>query len=67
MLPLFIVRAQDTRRFYAVRCNLQMNLPSSEEMIMCGIWKGTEDGYQRMLGYRRKVNIRGPRGSAQMV
>ena len=55
--PLFIVRAQDTRRFYAVRCNLQMNLPSSEEMIMCSIWKGTEDGYQRMLGYRRKVGI----------
>ena len=34
-----------------------MNLPSSEEMIMCSIWKGTEDGYQRMLGYRRKVGM----------
>ena len=55
--PILIVRAQNTRRFYAVRCNLQMNLPSSEQYLMCSIWKGTSDGYQRMLGYRRKVGI----------
>jgi hypothetical protein len=47
----------DSRRFYAIRFTLQMNLPSDQEYIMASIWKGHEDGYRRMLGYRRKVGI----------
>ena len=55
--PELIVRAQDSRRYYAVRFNLQMNLPSEDLMIMCSIWKSCGDGYARMLGYRRKVGV----------
>ena len=42
--PELIVRAVDSRRFYAVRCTLQMNLPSDSEYIMASIWKGHGDG-----------------------
>jgi hypothetical protein len=55
--PELIVRALDSRRFYAVRFGFQRNLPSDSNYIMASIWKGSSDGYQRMLGYRRKVGI----------
>ncbi|MFH1008249.1 MAG: sialidase family protein [Candidatus Latescibacterota bacterium] len=55
--PELIVRSLDSRRFYAVSFSTQMNLPSTEAFIMASIWKGCDDGYQRMLGYRRKVGI----------
>ena len=42
-LPELIVRSQDSRRFYAVRVAPQMT----------SVWKGSADGYRRMLGYRR--------------
>ena len=54
-LPELMVRSIDSRRFYSVRCSIQMNLPSQRHMLMCSIWKGCGDGYARMLGYRRKV------------
>ena len=55
--PEFIVRAMDSRRYYAVRFCLQMNLPADTHMLMCSIHKGDSDGYTRMLGYRHKVGV----------
>ncbi|MCK5733870.1 MAG: exo-alpha-sialidase [Candidatus Latescibacteria bacterium] len=55
--PELIVRSLDSRRFYAVSFSTQTNLPSTDAFIMASIWKGCDDGYQRMLGYRRKVGI----------
>ena len=55
--PEFVVRAMDSRRYYAVRFNLMMNLPADTHMLMCSIWKGCGDGYTRMLGHRRKVGV----------
>jgi len=55
--PELIVRAMDSRRYYAVRFGFQMNLPSDSEFLMASVWKGRSNGYQTMLGYRRKVGI----------
>ncbi len=55
--PALIVRAMDSRRFYAVRFSAQMNLPSPDHFVMTEIWKGSPDGYWRLQAYRRKVGI----------
>ncbi|MCH8046369.1 MAG: exo-alpha-sialidase [Planctomycetes bacterium] len=55
--PELIVRALDSRRYYAIRFSTQGNSPSPKSFIMASIWKGGADGYTRMLGYRRKVGI----------
>ncbi len=56
-IPELIVRALDSRRYYAIRFNTQGNFLSKESFIMASIWKGGADGYTRMLGYRRKAGI----------
>ena len=56
--PQLIVRALDSRRFYAVMINAQFSaFLFPDEPLMASIWKGSADGYQRMLGYRRKVGL----------
>ena len=67
--PQLMIRAQGSRQFYSIMFTLQVNdpRPSSvnvdsdwQEHIMVSIWKGTEDGFQHMLGYRRKVCLHLP-------
>jgi len=69
--PQLIVRSLDSRRFYAVLFNFQCTTgvatwwkhPAVEGVrgwqghLMASIWKSSADGYQRMLGYRRKVGL----------
>lgn len=70
--PQLIVRALDSWRFYAVRFDFQgeagvtswwthpavADLPGQwQEHVMASIWKSGPDGYQRMVGYRRKVGL----------
>lgn len=69
--PQLIIRSLDSRRFYSVLFNFQCSIgvatwwkhPSVEGVsgwqghLMTSIWKGGADGYQRMLGYRRKVGL----------
>ena len=61
-----IVRSVDSHRFYAAMFSIQHDdpRPSSVDVdapwlqpIMVSIWRGDADGYQRMVGYRRKASF----------
>ena len=63
--PQLIVRALDSRRFYAVLFSLQHDDPRPSmvnvdapwlEPITVSIWKSSADGFQRMVAYRRKAS-----------
>ena len=58
-----IVRAEDSRRYYSVKFSLQTSFPVAghDLYIMTGIWKGSSDGYRRMVAYRKKSGFYSPK------
>lgn len=56
-----IVRALDSRRFYAIHFGTQGGtFPLKDTLLQADIWKGDRDGYRRMLAHRSNIGIYSP-------